>query len=133
MIKEWIRKKQEEREKRGYSHILLAQETGLIWIITLSFIGLAYLCIINGYNGSLPWLTPLIGFPWTAYGVSQACYYKKSQEENTSADGEGIIYAKAKAEMERLAAATGEVSSETFSPIESEYDPNEVILDDPMI
>lgn len=22
-------------------------------------------------------------FPWTAYGVSQACYYRKSEKENT--------------------------------------------------
>lgn len=25
----------------------------------------------------------MIGFPWTAYGVSQACYYGKSMKENT--------------------------------------------------
>lgn len=32
----------------------------------------------------MPWLTSLIGFPWAAYGVSQACYYKKASKENTS-------------------------------------------------
>jgi hypothetical protein len=31
----------------------------------------------------------MCGFPWTAYGVSQACYYKKSQKENTKG---GITY-----------------------------------------
>lgn len=25
----------------------------------------------------------MVGFPWGAYGVSQACYYGKSMKENT--------------------------------------------------
>ena len=29
------------------------------------------------------WIVALVGFPWTAYGVSQACYYGKSMKENT--------------------------------------------------
>ena len=31
----------------------------------------------------------MCGFPWTAYGVSQACYYGKSMKENTKG---GIKY-----------------------------------------
>lgn len=31
----------------------------------------------------------MIGFPWTAYGVSQAYYYKKAKAENTKG---GIKY-----------------------------------------
>ena len=30
--------------------------------------------------------------PWAAYGVSQACYYKKAEKENTKG---GIIFEKA--------------------------------------
>ena len=26
----------------------------------------------------------MVGFPWTAYGVSQAMYYRKSMAENTT-------------------------------------------------
>ena len=37
----------------------------------------------------------MIACPWTAYGVSQACYYKKSEKENTIG---GIIYDKAMGE-----------------------------------
>ena len=36
-----------------------------------------------GFTGSLPWLAAMVGFPWTAYGVSQAFYYRKSMAENT--------------------------------------------------
>ena len=72
-----------KNKKKEFSKVLLIQESVLIWIITLSFIALAYICIINQYFGELPWLAAMAGFPWTAYGVSQACYYHKSTKENT--------------------------------------------------
>jgi hypothetical protein len=78
------RKKQTE-----FSKILLIQESILIWIITLSFIFLAFFCVINSYFGELPWLAAMVSFPWGAYGVSQAFYYKKATAENTK---EGIKY-----------------------------------------
>ena len=55
----------------------------MLWILTLGMLGLAYLSIIKGYVGSLPWLATMVAFPWTAYGVSQAMYYRKSEKENT--------------------------------------------------
>ena len=72
------------KKKTEFSKALLIQETILVWIITLAFIVLAYICITNDYIGELPWLTAIVAFPWGAYGVSQACYYKKSQAENTA-------------------------------------------------
>ena len=48
----------------------------------MAFIGLAYFCVLNQYFSELPWLTAMAGFPWTAYGVSQMYYYKKSTAEN---------------------------------------------------
>lgn len=78
------------REKKAeFSKILLIQESVLIWIMTLSFIALAALCIIKDYIGSLPWLTAMVSLPWTAYGVSQCFYYNKSKAENTK---DGIKY-----------------------------------------
>lgn len=76
-------KKKKERRHGEFSKVLLIQESVLIWIITIAFIGLAYICILLGYLGSLPWLTAMVSLPWGAYGVSQAFYYKKSQAENT--------------------------------------------------
>lgn len=72
-----------KKHDQEFSKALLMQESALIWIITLSFIALAFYCVIKEYLGSLPWLTSLIGFPWAAYGVSQACYYGKAAKENT--------------------------------------------------
>lgn len=77
------------KKKKEFSKVLLIQESILIWIMTISFIGLAFVCIIKNYTGSLPWITAMISLPWTAYGVSQACYYKKSTVENSK---NGIKY-----------------------------------------
>jgi len=75
--------KSDKKTKREYSKALLIQESALLWILTISMVGLAYLAILNGYLGTLPWLASMIAFPWTAYGVSQAMYYRKSEKENT--------------------------------------------------
>jgi positive regulator of sigma E activity len=69
--------------KIEFSKSLLKQESALIWIITLAFIALAFICVLNRYIGELPWLTTMVAFPWTAYGVSQAAYYRKAAKENT--------------------------------------------------
>lgn len=78
-----------KKTKKEFSKTLLKQESILIWIVTLSFIGLAFYCVHNQYFGELPWLAAMCGFPWTAYGVSQACYYRKAEKENTKG---GIKY-----------------------------------------
>lgn len=79
----------EEKKTREFSKKLLIQESALIWIMTLSFIALAGVCIVKDYVGSLPWLTAMVSFPWAAYGVSQCFYYNKSKAENTK---DGIKY-----------------------------------------
>ena len=83
------------RKKHNFSKVLLVQESALIWIVTLSFIRLAYLCVQTVYLGSLPWLAVALTGAWTAYGVSQAMYYKKSEKENTAG---GIVFETAMAQ-----------------------------------
>lgn len=75
--------------KKEFSKVLLIQESILIWVISIGFLILAGIAVILGYMGSLPWLAAMAGCPWAAYGVSQACYYKKSLKENTQG---GIKY-----------------------------------------
>lgn len=86
------RRKRNSRKKKHtqeFSKWLLVQETALIWLVTITFLVLAFICIKNQYFGELPWLTAMAAFPWTAYGVSQAFYYKKATAENTK---DGIKY-----------------------------------------
>ena len=78
-----------KKKNQAFSKTLLVQESILIWIVTIAFIVLAFYCVSNEYFGEMPWLAAMAGFPWTAYAVSQACYYKKSEKENTK---DGIVY-----------------------------------------
>lgn len=100
-----------KKNKREFSKSLLVQESFLIWIITLSFIVMAFICISNGYFGELPWLAVLCSCAWAAYGVSQACYYNKSKAENTQG---GIKYDSVMALMN---VEEGEVPDEDASQI----------------
>ena len=89
--------KKNNKNKKEFSKILLIQESILIWIITIAFIGLAFYCVVNQYFGELPWLTAMVSFPWSAYGVSQVFYYEKSKKENTK---NGIKYETAMKEID---------------------------------
>jgi positive regulator of sigma E activity len=99
-----------KKEKTEFSKALLIQESILVWIVTIAFIILAYICIINDFMGELPWLTTIVAFPWTAYGVSAACYYKKSEKENTK---DGIKFESVMAQM-------GQVETEIFDEVFNE-------------
>lgn len=82
-------KKTETQPKQAFSKTLLIQESILIWIITLAFIVLAFVCVFTGYLGSLPWVAVMVTAAWGAYGVSQAAYYSKSKAENITG---GLVY-----------------------------------------
>ena len=88
--------RQHKSKNTEFSKWLLIQETALIWLVTITFLALAFICIKNQYFGELPWLTAMAAFPWTAYGVSQAFYYKKATAENTK---DGIKYETTMAEL----------------------------------
>ena len=91
-----IMKRSKNEKKVEFSKRLLLQESMLIWIITIAFIVLAFVCVANQYFGELPWLAAMCGFPWTAYGASQAFYFRKSEKENTQG---GIKYETIMAEI----------------------------------
>lgn len=76
-------------KKTEFSKKLLTQESLLIWIVTIAFIILAFVCIHNQYFGELPWLTAMAACPWGAYAVGQGFYYRKAEKENTKG---GIKY-----------------------------------------
>jgi hypothetical protein len=104
------------KKKNEFSKSLLIWETILIWVITLSFIGLAYICIINQYFGELTWLGTIYAFPWAAYGVSQACYYKKAEKENTKG---GIKYDSVMSSISDAASALKEAVKDQASSDEA--------------
>lgn len=76
-------------KEKEFSKKLLIWEGILVWIVTLSYITLAFISIYNQYTGSLPWLSVIPTVAWGAYGTSQAFYYNKAKAENTK---NGIKY-----------------------------------------
>lgn len=87
-----------KKRKIEFSKLLLVQESILIWIVTLFCLFLAFYCITNQYYSELGWIATMIACPWTAYGVSQAFYYKKAEKENTK---DGIKFESAMAEIQQ--------------------------------
>lgn len=53
----------------------------MVAFLTYKGIGLAELCIINQFSGSLPWVATMVTAAWSAYGVSVSFYYQKSKSE----------------------------------------------------
>jgi hypothetical protein len=82
-------KKTKMKKKTSFSKFLLMQESALIWVVTLSCLLMAFICIFTASFVELPWITAMVGCPWAAYAVSQHAYYKKSMAENTQG---GIVY-----------------------------------------
>ena len=90
-------KKQAPKKDTEFSKKLLMQESLLLWVVTLAFIILAFVCIANQNFGELPWLTAMAMAPWGAYAVGQGFYYRKAEKENTQG---GIKYETVMAQLQ---------------------------------
>lgn len=75
--------------KRQYSKQLIADIRALLWVVTLGGLALAALCIWRGYLGSLPWISTMVGLPWTAHGVVCSCYLNVAKSDHRKG---GITY-----------------------------------------
>ena len=99
-----------------------------------AFIVLAFICVANQYFGELPWLSVMVGLPWTAYGVSQAFYYKKSLVENSAG---GIKYETVLTEMKMTSEQAYENLNkeieENLAGLENIVDFSPIKSDDPYI
>ena len=115
-----------------YSKKLISDIRGLLWVVTVGGILLAFYCVFMDYTSSLPWITSMVGLPWAAHATVCSFYLAKSKAENTAADGTGIVYAAAQAKnfMEQYEANKEKYAStpSTFTPYEEEDE--EVILDE---
>lgn len=106
----------EEKKNTEFSKVLLKQESALIWILSISYVILAFYCIYMGFTGSLPWLAAMVGFPWTAYGVSQAFYYRKSMAENTK---DGVKFESVLFEAQKVASQYNNANSFNYDVYEN--------------
>lgn len=86
--------KKQQKQQREWSKQLIADVRILLWIVTIGALILAAFCIYRGYIGSLPWLSAMVGLPWTAHGVICSCYLNMAKSDHRVG---GITYEKAKA------------------------------------
>lgn len=82
------------RTRQQYSKRLVSDIRALLWAVTVGGLLLAALCIWRGYVGSLPWLSAMVGLPWTAHGVVCTAYLGLAKSDHRAG---GITYEAAKA------------------------------------
>lgn len=80
--------------KNEYSKQLITDIRKLLWIVTIGGLLLAGLCIWKGYTGSLPWLSAMVGLPWTAHGTVCSFYLNMCKSDHKEG---GITFEQAKA------------------------------------
>lgn len=84
----------EKVRKLDFSKRLIADIRALLWVVTVGGLLLAAYCIRRDYAGALPWLTAMVGLPWTAHGTVCAFYLNMAKSDHS--DG-GITFEAAKA------------------------------------
>ena len=77
-----------------YSKQLVTDIRALLWVVTVGSLLLAAYCIRTGYTGALPWLTAMVGLPWTAHGVVCTGYLSMAKSDHKEG---GITYEAARA------------------------------------
>lgn len=80
-------------KSRSFSKRLVADIRLLLWVVTLGGLALAAYCIYRGYTGSLPWLSAMVGLPWTAHGVVCSFYLNMAKSDHKEG---GITFETAK-------------------------------------
>lgn len=77
-----------------FSKRLVADIRVLLWVVTVGGLLLAAYCVHTGYAGALPWLTAMVGLPWSAHGVVCSFYLNMAKSDHKEG---GITFEAAKA------------------------------------
>lgn len=85
----------EEKRRLEYSKQLVTDIRSLLWVITVGGIVLAFYAVHKSYLGALPWITTMVGLPWSAHGVVCAFYLNMSKSDHRRG---GITYEAAAAD-----------------------------------
>lgn len=88
------RKKEKRPKTTEFSKRLIKDIRALLWIVTIGGLLLAVYCIHEGYTASLPWLSAMVGLPWTAHGVVCSFYLNMAKSDHRIG---GITYETARA------------------------------------
>lgn len=80
--------------KAEFSKRLISDIRALLWVVTVGGLLLAAYCVRVGYMGALPWLSAMVGLPWTAHGTVCAFYLNMAKSDHKEG---GITFEAAKA------------------------------------
>ena len=82
------------QKKAEYSKQLVTDIRSLLWVVSIGGLLLAFLCIALGYTGSLPWVSAMVGLPWSAHGIVCSVYFGMAKSDHRRG---GITFEAAKA------------------------------------
>ena len=84
----------QKNDNKEFSKRLISDIRALLWVVTVGGLLLAAYCIRVGYTGALPWLSAMVGLPWTAHGTVCAFYLNMAKSDHKEG---GITFESAKA------------------------------------
>lgn len=87
-------KREVTKTKAEYSKKLVTDIRSLLWVVTVGGLLLAFYCVHKNYLGALPWVTSMVGLPWTAHGVICSFYLNMAKSDHKVG---GITFETAKA------------------------------------
>ena len=87
-------KREVTNTKAEYSKKLVTDIRSLLWVVTVGGLLLAFYCVRKNYLGALPWVTSMVGLPWTAHGVICSFYLNMAKSDHKVG---GITFETAKA------------------------------------
>ena len=87
-------KREVTKTKTEYSKKLVTDIRSLLWVVTVGGLLLAFYCVRKNYLGALPWVTSMVGLPWTAHGVICSFYLNMAKSDHKVG---GITFETAKA------------------------------------
>lgn len=82
------------RDMKGFSKRIIRDIRPLLWIVTLGGVALAFLAVLRGYAGSLPWISAMVSLPWTAHAAVCSGYMNLAKSDHRAG---GITYEAARA------------------------------------
>ena len=87
-------KRVSQPKQQEFSKRLISDIRALLWVVTVGGLLLAAYCIRADYAGALPWLSAMVGLPWTAHGTVCAFYLNMAKSDHKEG---GITFEAARA------------------------------------
>src|SRR5699024_2717415 len=84
-----------KKKPLDYSKRVVRDIRALLWVVTVGGLILAAYCIHKDFVGSLPWLSAMVGLPWSAHGVVCSFYLNMAKSDHSEG---GITFETAKAQ-----------------------------------